>query len=458
MSQKACMYDTSRGVSPVYWHRPWPIHLFGILLHLFSLSSVKIKGGWGGWGQTGEGEMREEKDGRSGQYKRMKRKGEEGVGRGRDRERKRTYERQEAPVGTPAEHLSLKRLLLSITVSSPRFFHLSLLSGRRRDTQRGKERVLKILPSFLCPSPLLKTCHLHSNRPCLHTELIQLAVMNVCVCGRDVERGAEKERERQFCCCSCLSVSGLCVSVPLSAWLFCFFFFSKEEFVSLVNISPTLHLNSKASSFLVDLNKCQWHERSIGWFLNCKKCFSLWVLNQAPWRFSPPCSKAYYQRQPQSVLALYWGKAWIVCLSAAGGGRDGAVVQVSRVHNRNWEVENERRGGRGCRWGGGCRGLGSEQRACRGGGFGGARGGEELRLELQQLAHEAEVGGDDAAAPPYKLERFVQTYPLSLHQVGQADGGRAGDACLTVHQHSPTGVPYWIWEDRGERVGKVSKK
>lgn len=66
--------------------------------------------------------MREEKDGRSGQYKRMKRKGEEGVGRGRDRERKRTYERQEAPVGTPAEHLSLKRLLLSITVSSPRFF------------------------------------------------------------------------------------------------------------------------------------------------------------------------------------------------------------------------------------------------------------------------------------------------------------------------------------------------
>lgn len=126
--------------------------------------------------------MREEKDGRSGQYKRMKRKGEEGVGRGRDRERKRTYERQEAPAGTPAEHLSLKRLLLSITVSSPRFFHLSLLSGRRRDTQRGKERVLKILPSFLCPSPLLKTCRLHSNRPCLHTELIQLAVMNVCVC------------------------------------------------------------------------------------------------------------------------------------------------------------------------------------------------------------------------------------------------------------------------------------
>lgn len=31
------------------------------------------------------------------------------------------YERQEAPVGSLAEHLSLKRLLLSITVSSPLF-------------------------------------------------------------------------------------------------------------------------------------------------------------------------------------------------------------------------------------------------------------------------------------------------------------------------------------------------
>lgn len=148
MSQKACMYETSRGVSPVYWHRPWPIHLFGILLHLFSLSSVKIKGGWGGWGQTGEGEMREEKDGRSGQYKRMKRKGEEGVGRGRDRERKRTYERQEAPVGTPAEHLSLKRLLLSITVSSPRFFIYLFCLAEGGTPKEGKSGCLKFfLPS-----------------------------------------------------------------------------------------------------------------------------------------------------------------------------------------------------------------------------------------------------------------------------------------------------------------------
>lgn len=182
------------------------------------------------------------------------------MGRGRDRERKRTYERQEAPVGTPAEHLSLKRLLLSITVSSPRFFHLSLLSGRRRDTQRGKERVLKILPSFLCPSPLLKTCRLHSNRPCLHTELIQLAVMNVCVCAcvweRRRERGRKRERKTVLLLFMPLCVRVVCQCASVGV-IVLFFFFSKEEFVSLVNISPTLHLNSKASSFLVDLNKCQ---------------------------------------------------------------------------------------------------------------------------------------------------------------------------------------------------------
>ena len=59
----------------------------------------------------------------------------------RDGERKRTYQGQEAPVGSPAEHLSLKRLLLSVTVSSP-VFSIRLLSGNRRDTQRGKSGCL----------------------------------------------------------------------------------------------------------------------------------------------------------------------------------------------------------------------------------------------------------------------------------------------------------------------------
>ena len=120
------------------------------------------------------------------------------------------------------------------------------------------------------------------------------------------------------------------------------------------------------------------------------------------------------------------------------------MVQVGGVHHRDGEVENERRRGRGSCRVGGRRRLGSEERAGGGGGLGGAGGGEELGLELQQLAHEAEVGGDDAAAAAHELEGFVQTHALPLHQVGQADGGRAGDARLTVDQHSPTGVPHRV--------------
>lgn len=127
--------------------------------------------------------------------------------------------------------------------------------------------------------------------------------------------------------------------------------------------------------------------------------------------------------------------------SAARRGRDRAVVQVGGVHHRNREVKNERRGRRGGRRGGGRRRLGSEQRARRGGGLCGAGSGEELRLELQQLAHEAEVRGDDAATAPYELEGLVQAHPLPLHQVGQADGGGARDPRLAVDEDTPTGIP-----------------
>lgn len=144
------------------------------------------------------------------------------------------------------------------------------------------------------------------------------------------------------------------------------------------------------------------------------------------------------------MLTQCQGKALIGRASAARGGRDGAVVQVGRVHHRHREVENKRRGRRGRHRSGGRRGLGSEQRARRGRRLGRAGGGEDLRLELQQLPHEAEVRGDDAATPAHELERFVQTNTLPLHQIGQADGGRAGDACLTMDQHPTTGVPYRI--------------
>lgn len=116
------------------------------------------------------------------------------------------------------------------------------------------------------------------------------------------------------------------------------------------------------------------------------------------------------------------------------------MVQVGGVHHRDREVKNEGRGRRGGS-GGGCRRLGSEQRAGRGGGLCGTGSGEQLRLELQQLAHEAEVRGDDAAAAPHELEGLVQAHALPLHQVGQADGGRARDPRLAVHQDTPTGVP-----------------
>lgn len=138
--------------------------------------------------------------------------------------------------------------------------------------------------------------------------------------------------------------------------------------------------------------------------------------------------------------------------SAAGRGRDGAVVQVGGVHHRDREVKNEGRGRRGGGRGDGRRRLGSEQRAGRGGGLRGAGGGEELRLELQQLPHEAEVGRDDAAAAAHKLKGLVQAHALPLHQVGQADGGGARDPRLAVHQHTPTGVPHGVCGERRSEV------
>lgn len=185
--------------------------------------------------------------------------------------------------------------------------------------------------------------------------------------------------------------------------------------------------------------------------------FMLKVLNQAPWSFSPPHSGSMFilqrsvrltsQANASPVCAQFVWQAAIDCPSAARWGCDRAVVQVNGVHHWDREVENERRGGCGCRWGGGCRWLGSQQRASCGGCFGSTWSGEDLRLELQQLAHEAEVGRDDAAAPAHKLKGFIQTHALPLHQVGKADGCRAGDACLTVDQHSSTGVSYRIWEN-----------
>lgn len=79
------------------------------------------------------------------------------------------------------------------------FFFPSVSFVRQQEGHpKGKERVLKIPPSFLCPSPLLKTCRLHSNRPWLHTELIQSVVVNVW--------GRESELLLPLCVSVCVSV------------------------------------------------------------------------------------------------------------------------------------------------------------------------------------------------------------------------------------------------------------
>ena len=70
--------------------------------------------------------------------------------------------------------------------------------------------------------------------------------------------------------------------------------------------------------------------------------------------------------------------------------------------------------------------------------------GQDLGLELQELTHEAEVGGDDAAALLDKLEGLVQLHAVGPHEVGEANGGGAGDACLTVHEHTASFIPHRV--------------
>lgn len=71
----------------------------------------------------------------------------------------------------------------------------------------------------------------------------------------------------------------------------------------------------------------------------------------------------------------------------------------------------------------GCRGRPSVQ--CGHGRASGLRGAiwsQDLGLELQQLPHEAEVGGDDASPLLDKLKGFVQFDPVGPHEVSEADG------------------------------------
>ena len=86
-------------------------------------------------------------------------------------------------------------------------------------------------------------------------------------------------------------------------------------------------------------------------------------------------------------------------------------------------------------------------------------GGKDLRLELQELTHEAEVGRDEGPTLFDDVEGFVQLQPLGPHDVGHADGGRARDACLTVNQDLAARLLHTIWNHkRGQRRDTSIKK
>lgn len=133
-------------------------------------------------------------------------------------------------------------------------------------------------------------------------------------------------------------------------------------------------------------------------------------------------------------------------LSAAGGGRDGTVAEgelTGRSVNRDGDGEVEH---------------GTAFADCRASCLRGAsRGGQDLGLELEELTHEAEVGGDDAAALLDELKGLVQLHAVGAHEVGEADGGRAGDAGLTMHEHTTPVVSHRIWLERKTKKNRERK-
>lgn len=117
--------------------------------------------------------------------------------------------------------------------------------------------------------------------------------------------------------------------------------------------------------------------------------------------------------------------------SAAGGGGDGTVEEgelTGRGVDGDGDGEVEDRAALADGWAASLRGA--------------AGCGQDLGLKLQQLPHEAEVGGDDAATLLDELKGLVQLHAVGAHEVGQADGGRAGDASLTVNKNTAPFIPH----------------
>lgn len=68
----------------------------------------------------------------------------------------------------------------------------------------------------------------------------------------------------------------------------------------------------------------------------------------------------------------------------------------------------------------------------------------QVLLELQQLAHEVEVGGDDGPPGLDELVSVRHGHPGVLHQVGNDNGGRARHACLAVDQEAHVRLPCFL--------------
>lgn len=80
--------------------------------------------------------------------------------------------------------------------------------------------------------------------------------------------------------------------------------------------------------------------------------------------------------------------------------------------------------------------------------MGGRCGRQDLRLILQELAHEAEVGRDHTPPLLDVIEGVLQVELLGLHEVSHADGGRAGDPSLTVDKDLATLFPDTVWKKK----------
>lgn len=79
--------------------------------------------------------------------------------------------------------------------------------------------------------------------------------------------------------------------------------------------------------------------------------------------------------------------------------------------------------------------------------MGGGCGGQDLRLILQELSHEAKVGRDHTPPLLDILEGLLQAELLGLHEVSHADGGRPGDPGFTVDQDLASLFPDTVWNE-----------